>query len=97
MIILDHIHLNMYGIIDGMLQKLLIEREIMTKKKMDRCDFIRSATITGAGLALGGGLLYGRRALATLLGGEQGDIDRAVRDVKLGQMSEAEAQAVVEA
>lgn len=69
----------------------------MTENKIDRRDFIRGAAITGVGLALGGALLYGRRALAALLNGDQGAIDRAVRDVKLGQMSEAEAQAVVEA
>lgn len=65
--------------------------------KIDRRDFIKRAMIAGGGLALGGGLVYGRRALATLLSQDQGTIDRAIRDHKLGQMSDAEAQAIVKA
>lgn len=66
-------------------------------KKTDRRGFLKGAVITGAGLALGGGLLYGRRALAALLGGSQRDIDSAIRDHKLGEMTDTEAQAIVEA
>jgi len=69
----------------------------MNKKKIDRRDFIKGAAITGAGLALGGGLLYGRRSLAALLAGSQGAVDRAIRDHKLGQLSDADAQATVAA
>jgi len=68
----------------------------MSQKKISRRDFVKGGAAAGAGLALGGGLVYGRRALAELLGAGQGDVDGAMRDVKLGQMSEAEAQAVVE-
>ncbi len=66
-------------------------------KKIDRRDFIKGAAITGAGLALGGGLLYGRRALAELLAAGQADIDRAIRDHKQGLISDENAQATVEA
>jgi len=66
-------------------------------KKIDRRQFIKGAAITGAGMALGGGLLYGRRALASLLAGGQGAIDQAIRDHKLGQISDADAQATVAA
>jgi hypothetical protein len=69
----------------------------MNKRKIDRRDFIKGAAITGAGLALGGGLLYGRRSLAALLAGNQEAIDRAIRDHKLGQVSDADAQATVAA
>jgi len=66
-------------------------------KKIDRRQFIKGAAVTGAGLALGGGLFYGRRALAELLAGGQADIDRAMRDHKDGSISDEEAQATVEA
>lgn len=66
-------------------------------KKFDRRSFIKGAAITGAGVALGGGLFYGRRSLAALLAGDQGAVDRAIRDHKLGQMSDEDAQAEVEA
>lgn len=65
-------------------------------KRIDRRDFIRAA-IAGAGLALGGGLLYGRRALADLLARDEEDVDRAIRDHKLGQISDEDAQATVAA
>lgn len=69
----------------------------MNGKKMNRRDFIKGAVFTGTSLALGGWLLYGRQALAALLAGDQGTIDQAMRNLKSGQISEAEAQAVVEA
>jgi hypothetical protein len=69
----------------------------MGKRRIDRRDFIKGAAITGAGLALGGGLLCGQRALANLLAGDQGTIDRAIRDHKLGEASDADAQATVAA
>jgi hypothetical protein len=67
----------------------------MSKGRIDRRDFIKGAVLTGAGLALGGGLLYVRRSLAALLAGDQGAIDQAIHDHKLGQISDADAQATV--
>lgn len=69
----------------------------MNERKINRRDFIKGAAITGAGLALGGGLLYARRSLAALLAGDQGAIDQAIRDHKLGQISDTDAQATVAA
>jgi hypothetical protein len=69
----------------------------MSKRKIDRRDFLKGAAIASAGLAVGGGLLYGRRTLADLLAGDQGAIDRAIRDHKLGQVSDEDAQATVAA
>jgi len=66
-------------------------------KKIDRRSFVKGAIITGAGLALGGGLLYVRRSLAALLAGDQGAIDQAIRAHKLGQISDEDAQATVAA
>jgi hypothetical protein len=70
---------------------------MMNKGKMDRRDFIKGAAITGAGLALGGGLVYARRALAGLLAGDQGAIDQAIRDHKQELISDADARATVAA
>ena len=69
----------------------------MNKRKIDRRDFIKGAAITGTSLALGGGLLYVRRSLAALLAGDQGAIDQAIRAHKLGEISDANAQATVAA
>jgi hypothetical protein len=69
----------------------------MGKRKINRRDFLKGAAIAGAGLAAGGGLLYGRRALAALLAGDQGAVDRAIRDHKLGQISDEDVQATVAA
>lgn len=66
-------------------------------KKIDRRKFIKGAAITGAGLVAGGGLLYGRRALADLLAGDYADVDRAIRDHKDGALSDEDVQATVEA
>jgi len=67
----------------------------MGRKKINRRDFLKGAAIAGAGLAAGGGLLHGRRALADLLAGDQGAVDQAIRDHKLGQISDEDAQATV--
>ena len=67
----------------------------MSKGRIDRRDFIKGAVLTGAGLALGGGLLHVRRSLAALLAGDQGAIDQAIHDHKLDQISDADAQATV--
>jgi hypothetical protein len=61
----------------------------MCRKKITRRDFIKGTAITGAGLALGGD------AVAALLSASRMDIDRAIRDYKLGQKSQTEVQAVV--
>lgn len=69
----------------------------MNKKNIDRRSFVKGAIVTGAGLALGGGLLYVRRSLAALLSGDQGAIDQAIRDHKLDLISDEDAQATVAA
>jgi hypothetical protein len=69
----------------------------MGKRQINRRDFLKGAAVAGAGLAAGGGLLCGRRALAALLAGGQGAIDQAIRDHKLGQISDEDAQATVAA
>jgi hypothetical protein len=69
----------------------------MDKKNIDRRSFIKGALITGAGLAVGGGLLYGRRSLAALLTGDRRAIDQTVRDHKQGQTNDTDAQATVAA
>jgi hypothetical protein len=74
-----------------------VEVKDMKEKKIGRREFIRGAAITGAGLALGGAFLYGRRSLAALLAGNQGAVDRAIRDHREDQMSDADAQATVAA
>jgi len=63
-----------------------------SKRRFSRRSFIK---LTGAGLALGAGLVYGRHSLASLLNGDPGTIDRAIRDHKLGQLSDTETQAYV--
>jgi len=73
------------------------EAKDVNRRKVYRRGFIRGAAIAGAGLVLGGGLLYGRRSLAALLAGNQGSVDRAIRDHRRDQMSDADAQAVVAA
>lgn len=69
----------------------------MNGRKISRRDFLKGIALTGAGLAVGGGLLRSRRSLAALFAGSQSAIDQAIKAHKAGQLSDAQAQATVEA
>lgn len=69
----------------------------MKRAQLSRRDFLKGLALTGAGLVVGGGLWRSRRSLAALLAGSQSAIDQAIKAHKAGQLTDAQAQATVEA
>ena len=67
----------------------------MTKTKIDRRSFMKGIVTAGAGLIAGGRLLRRQRSLAGLFWGNSAAVDRAVRDQKLGHVSDERAHAIV--